>query len=122
MEFLCTVIQKTIQITDITLAQDTDLVPNHKETPLNDIIIHIDIHQDFESRSRTPSRNRQQNRINQVDVKPTKDNNSTKFEIHTCQTTEIAGTITIYSWFYPLYIHASETNDNMLPSKLEIPL
>ena len=75
---------------------------------------------DFRSRSRTPSRNRQQNRINQVDVKPTKDNDSTKFEIHTCQTTEIANTITPYSWFYPLYIHASETNDNILPSKLEI--
>ena len=37
-----------IQITDITLAQDTDLVSNHKETPLNDIIIHIDLHQDLE--------------------------------------------------------------------------
>ena len=36
------------QITGITLAQDTDLVPNHKETPLNDIIIHIDLHQDLE--------------------------------------------------------------------------
>ena len=36
------------QITDITLAQDTDLVLNHKETPLNDIIIHIDLHQDLE--------------------------------------------------------------------------
>ena len=34
--------------------------------------------------------------------------------------TEIANTITPYSWFYPLYIHASETNDNILPSKLEI--
>ena len=75
---------------------------------------------DFRSRSRTPSRNRQQNRINQVDVKSTKDNDSTKFEIHTCQTTEIANTITPYSWFYPLYVHASETNDNILPSKLEI--
>ena len=32
------------QITGITLAQDTDLVLNHKETPLNDIIIHIDLH------------------------------------------------------------------------------
>ena len=42
------------------------------------------------------------------------------FEIHTCQMTEIANTITPYSWFYPLYIHASETNDNILPSKLEI--
>ena len=36
------------QFTGITLAQDTDLVPNHKETPLNDIIIHIDLHQDLE--------------------------------------------------------------------------
>ena len=36
------------QITDIILAQDTDLVLNHKETPLNDIIIHIDLHQDLE--------------------------------------------------------------------------
>ena len=34
--------------------------------------------------------------------------------------TAIANTITPYSWFYPLYIHASETNDNILPSKLEI--
>ena len=73
---------------------------------------------DFRSRSRTPSRNIQQNRINQVDVKSTKDNDSTKFEIHTCQITEIANTITPYSWFYPLYV--SETNDNILPSKLEI--
>ena len=36
------------QITGITLAQDTDLVLNHKEVPLNDIIIHIDLHQDLE--------------------------------------------------------------------------
>ena len=36
------------QITGITLAQDTDLVLNNKETPLNDIIIHIDLHQDLE--------------------------------------------------------------------------
>ena len=36
------------QITGITLAQDTDLVLNHKETLLNDIIIHIDLHQDLE--------------------------------------------------------------------------
>ena len=75
---------------------------------------------EFRSRSRTPSRNRPQNRINQVDVKSTKDNDSTKFEIHTCQTTEIANTITPYSWFYPLYIHASEAKDNILPSQLEI--
>ena len=40
-------IEKT-QITGITLAQGTDLVLNHKETPLNDIIIHIDLHQDLE--------------------------------------------------------------------------
>ena len=75
---------------------------------------------DFRSRSRTPSRNRQQYRITQVDVISAKENDSTKFEIHTCQITEIANTITPYSWFYPLYIHASETNDNILPSKLEI--
>ena len=36
------------QITDIILAQDTDLVLNHKETPLNDIITHIDLRQDLE--------------------------------------------------------------------------
>ena len=36
------------QIIDIILAQDTDLALNHKETPLNDIIIHIDLHQDLE--------------------------------------------------------------------------
>ena len=110
------------QITDIPLAQNIDLVLNHKETPLNDLIIHKSPSRprDFRSRSRTPSRNRQQNRINQVDVKSTKDNDSTKFEIHTCQITEIAYTITSYSWFYPLYVHASETNDNILPSKLEI--
>ena len=36
------------QITDITPAQDIDLVLNHKETPLNDIIVHIDLHQDLE--------------------------------------------------------------------------
>ena len=74
---------------------------------------------DFRSRSRIPSQNRQQNRINQVDVKPTNDKDSTKFEIHTCQITEIANTITSYSWFYPLYVHTSETKDNLLPSKVE---
>ena len=58
--------------------------------------------------------------MNQVDVKPTNDKDSTKFEIHTCQITEIANTITPYSWFYPLYVHASEGKDNILPSKLEI--
>ena len=34
--------------------------------------------------------------------------------------TEIANTITPYSWFYSLYVHASEGKDNILPSKLEI--
>ena len=58
--------------------------------------------------------------MNQVDVKSTNDKDSTKFEIHTCQVTEIANTITPYSWFYPLYVHTSETKDNLLPSKLEI--
>ena len=58
--------------------------------------------------------------MNQVDVKSTNDKDSTKFEIHTCQITEIANTITPYSWFYPLYIHASEGKDNILLSKLEI--
>ena len=74
---------------------------------------------DFRSRSRTSSQNRQQNRINQVDVKSTNDKDSTNFEIHTCQVTEIANTVTPYSWFYPLYVHTSETKDNLLPSKLE---
>ena len=36
------------QITVITPAQDTDLVLNHKETPLNDIFIHINLLQDLE--------------------------------------------------------------------------
>ena len=36
------------QITGINLAQDTDLVLNHKEILSNDIIIHIDLHQDLE--------------------------------------------------------------------------
>ena len=75
---------------------------------------------DYRSRSRTPSQKRQQNRINQVDVKSTNDKDSTKFVIHTCQITGIANTITPYSWFYPLYVHASEGKDNILPSKLEI--
>ena len=75
---------------------------------------------DYRSPSRTPSQNRQQHRINQVDVKSTNDKDSTKFEIQTCQITEIANTITPYSCFYPLYIHASEGKDNILPSKIEI--
>ena len=37
--------------------------------------------------------------MNQVDVKSTNDKNSTKFEIHTCQITEIANTITPSSRF-----------------------
>ena len=114
-------IEKT-QITDITPAQDIDLVLNHKETPLNDIIIHIDLHQDLEilDHDLEHPHDTDNNRINQVDVKSTKDNDSTKFEIQTCQITELANIITPYSWFYPLYVHASETNDNILPSKLEI--
>ena len=36
------------QTTDITLAQDIDHVLNHKKIPLNDIITHIDLHQDLE--------------------------------------------------------------------------
>ena len=36
------------QITGITLAQDIDHVLNYKETPSNDIIVHIDLHQDLE--------------------------------------------------------------------------
>ena len=75
---------------------------------------------DYRSRSRTPSQNRQQNRINQVDVKSTNGKNSTKFEIHTFQITEIANTITHYNWFYPLIVLASEGKDNILPSKLEM--
>ena len=74
----------------------------------------------YRSRSRTPSQNRQQNRINQVDFNSTNNKDSTKFEIHTCQITEIANTISPYSWFNPLYVHASEGKDNLLPSKLEI--
>ena len=35
---------ETILITDIILDQDIDLVLNHKEIPLDDIIIHIDLH------------------------------------------------------------------------------
>ena len=75
---------------------------------------------DYRKRSRTPSQNRQQKRINQVDDKSTNDTDSTKLEIHKCKKPEIANTITPYSWFYPLYVHASEGKDNILPSKLEI--
>ena len=110
-------------ITDTILEPDTDLVLNHKEIPLDDTITHIDLHldqeildHDLEHLHKTDNRNR----INQVDGKPTNDKDSTKFEIHTCQITEIANTISPYSWFYPLYVHTSETKDNLLPSKLEI--
>ena len=34
----------TTLITDIILDQDIDLALNHKETPLDDIITHIDLH------------------------------------------------------------------------------
>ena len=74
----------------------------------------------YRSRSETPAQNRQQNGINQVDVQPTNDKDSTKFEIHTCPITEFTNTITPYSWFSLLYVHASEEKDNILPSKLEI--
>ena len=100
----------TTQITDIILHQDIDLALNHKEIPLDDITTHKSPSKprDYRSRSRIPSQNRQQNRINQVNVESTNDKDSTKFEVHTCQITEIANTITPYSWFYPRYIHASE--------------
>ena len=39
---------ETIPIIDTILDQDIDLVLNHKEIPLNDTIIHIDLHQDQE--------------------------------------------------------------------------
>ena len=55
-----------------------------------------------------------------MDVKSTNDKDSTKFEVHTCQITEIANTITPYNWFFPLYVHASERKDNILLSKLKI--
>ena len=35
---------ETTLITDIILDQDTDLVLKHKDSPLDDIIIHIDLH------------------------------------------------------------------------------
>ena len=40
---------ETILITDTTLDQDIDLVPIHKEAPLDDTIIHIDLHLDHET-------------------------------------------------------------------------
>ena len=72
------------------------------------------------SRPTTPSQNRQQNRINQVGVESTNNKDSTIFEIHTCQITEIADTLTPHSSFYPLHLHASEGKGIILPSKLEI--
>ena len=114
---------ETTLITDIILDQDIDLALNHKKNSFrryNYPYRSPSKPRDYRSRSRTPSQNRQQNRINQVNVKSTNDKVSTKFEVHTCQITEIANTITPYSWFYPLYIHASERKDNILPSKLEI--
>ena len=39
---------KTTPIIDIILDQDIDLVLNHKEFPLDDIITRIDLHQDQE--------------------------------------------------------------------------
>ena len=39
---------ETTIITDIILEQDIDLVLNHKETPLEDIVIHIDLHPNHE--------------------------------------------------------------------------
>ena len=114
---------ETILITDIILNQDIDLALNHKEILSDNIVTHIDLHpnqeitdHDLEHLHRTDNK---QNRINQVNVKFTNDKDSTKFEVHTCQITEIANTITPYSWFYPLYIHAFERKDNILPSKLE---
>ena len=110
-------------IRDFIPDQKIDLVLNHKETPSDDTITHIrspSRPRDYRSRSRTPSQNRQQNRINQVDVKSTEEKDCTKFEIHICQINEIANTITPYSCFYPLYIHASEEKHNIIPSKLEI--
>ena len=114
---------ETTLITDIILDQDIDLALNHKEIPFKRYNYPYRSPckpRDYRSRSRTPSQNRQQNRISQVNVKSTSDKDSTKFEVHTCQITEIANTITPYGWFYPLYIHASERKDNTLPSKLEI--
>ena len=101
--------------------QDIDLVLNHKGNSskrYNYPYRSPSRPRDYKSRSRTPTQNRQQSRINQKDVQPTNDKDSTKFEIHTCQNTEFANTITPYSWFYPLYVHASGEKDNLLPSKL----
>ena len=113
---------ETTSIIDTILDQDINLVLNHKETPLDDIITRIGLHPDqkITDHDLEHSQNSQQSRINQVDVKSTNEKDSTEFEIHTFQITEIANTITPHSWFYPLYKHASEGKDNILPSKLEI--
>ena len=108
-------------ITDTILDPDTDLFLNHNSFKRYNYPYRSPSRpRDFRSRSRTPSQNRPQNRINQVDVESTNDEDSTKFEIHICQITEIANTITPYSWFYPLYVHTSETKDHLIPSKLAI--
>ena len=118
---------ETTPIIDIIHDQDIDLVLNHEEIPLDDIITHIDLYpnqevtdHDLEHLHRADNKTESQNRINQVKVKSTNDKDSTKFEVHTCQITEIANTITPYSWFYPLYTHAFERKDNISPSKLKI--
>ena len=113
---------EALLIIDIILDQDIDLVLNHKEIPSDYIYPYRTPSKprDYRSRCRTPSQNRQQNKINQINVKSFYDKDSTKFEVHTCQIIEIANTITPYSWFYPLYIHALERKDNTLPSILEI--
>ena len=41
---------ETTLIVDVILDQDIDLVPNHKEIPLDDTIIQIDLHPDQEIR------------------------------------------------------------------------
>ena len=110
---------ETTPIIDIILDQDIDLVPNRTGNSFrryNYPYRSPSRPREYRSRSRTPSQNRQQNGINQVDVKTFNDKDSSKFEIHTCQITEIANTIISYSWFYPLYMHASEGKGNRFPS------
>ena len=55
--------RETDPIIDTILDQDIDLVLNHRETPLDDTIIHIDLHpdqeitdQDLEHRHRTDNK------------------------------------------------------------------
>ena len=102
---------ETTPIIDIIHDQDIDFVRNHKETLLDDTITRIDLHLDQEITDHDlehPHKTDNKIEKNQVDVKSINDKDSTKFEIHTCQITEIANKITLYSWFYPLYEHASE--------------